>query len=264
LLSNMKSTFKIFGTIALAAVGASMANAYAQGVGSGYSSATYYQSQAGLYFTAASGQYYGYAASFVGSNWAGADYYGGAVPDSQYSTVYGYSQAGPQVGGAGFYGSLATENFVTLTNLSSHYDTLYIYAQTQGYGSGYSSNWNEYGAGVGAGEFFDSYGLIFQESVGEGFTGGRYGGASAFAFNYDIYNGSSYASYYGGNSYAQSAAGSASDFQLYILSFAPGASDSFYTYGSEAHVAYSTTPGPAAVAPFALGLIGALRRRKKA
>ncbi len=260
----MKSTLKIFGTLALAAVGASMAHAYASGYGDGYASAQYYESAPGLYLTAASGQYYSYGNSSVGSNWYGVDYFYGSST-GQYSGAYGVSFSAAQPGGSGFAASLATANYLTITNLSSHNDTLYVYAQTFGYGSSYVDGWNNYSEGVGVGQFYDSYGLINQWSEGAAATLGLgLGGDFAYAANYDGYNGYSSSSYYGGNVFPAGLAGEASDYQLYALTFAPGASDTFFTYAGEYHVAYSVTPGPAAVAPFAIGLIGALRRRKAA
>jgi len=260
----MKSNYKILGTIALAAIGASMAHATAVGYGDGYASASYYESSTGLYYTAQVGNYNGYGYSYVGSNWYGVDYLN--YDNGFYNSTFGESVAYDTPGaGSGFFGELYGEGGVTISNLSSHYDTLYVYAYTYGFGEGYSSSWNNYGEGEGVGEFFDSAGLIEQYSEGFGAALGRgYGGDYAAWENYDIYNG--YTSGFGffGNVFPGYAYGYSSDYQLYTLYFAPGASDTFYTYSYDAHVAYATTPAPAAIAPFALGLIGALRRRKRA
>ncbi len=263
----MKTSTRILSTAALAVVGASMAHAqYAYAYGSGYASAYYYQSQAGLYFTAASGTYYGYSTSSLGYNWAQANYYGGTTPEPQIAEAFGWSASARQAnGGAAWaWGNINASNYVTVTNLSTHYDLLTIAVGTAGYSYAAIGSWNDIGYAFGTGAFYDSAGLIFQESYTLAARQGLGYGSFGYAYSYDPYNG-----YFGvsgsfPNVFPASLSASASDFQYYYLLFGPGASDTFYAYGNSTHSAYSVAPGPAAIAPFALGLIGALRRRKKA
>jgi hypothetical protein len=237
---------------------------YAYASGLGYASASYYESQAGIYYSGSS-TYYGYSAYSQGTNWARADYYGGnTVINPQWAEAYGWSASGSQVGGAWAWGSIAAENWVTMTNTSSHYDLLTIAVGTSA--SSYASigSWNDIGYAYGTGEFFDSAGLVVQLSETLAARQGKGYGSFGYAYNYDPYNGFTGVFATFPNVFPASLSAGASDFQYYYLNFAPGASDTFYTYGAATHSAYSITPGPAAVAPFALGLIGALRRRKKA
>ncbi len=262
----MKNPFRALAIAALAAVGATLAHsqtAYSSGLG--YASAYYYQSQAGLYFTASGGQYYSYYATSVGSAWYTLDYYYGGFPEAQWSEAYGSSGAWAQPGGSGVYSYITSSNYVTISNLSTHYDLLTVKAYTSAGSYASANSWQDYAYDYSLGEFYDSAGLIVQYSETGAFTLGLgYGGNSGYAYSYDPYNGFFGVSASFGSMFPYSVSASASDFQYYYLLFGPGASDTFYTYAYDPHEAYSITPGPAAVAPFALGLIGALRRRKKA
>jgi|SRR5579862_7893941 len=54
------------------------------------------------------------------------------------------------------------------------------------------------------------------------------------------------------------------DFALYYgIYLAPGTSENIGVFEGTEHEAYQTTPGPAALAPFGIGLAGALRRRRR-
>lgn len=251
-------------TAALAAVGASMAHAqYAYAYGSGYASATFYQSSSGLAYTAASGNYYSYGTYSLGYNQAQANYYAGATPG--YAEAYGWSASARQTSGVAWaWGDISNENYVTITNVSSHYDTLQINAFTSAYSYALVGSWNDIAYAYGTGEFFDSAGLILQESYTLAARQGLGYGSFGYAYSYDPYNGVFGVSASFPNVFPANLAASASDFETYYLTFAPGASDTFYSYGFGEHSAYSTTPAPAAIAPFALGLVGALRRRKRA
>jgi len=266
----MKLNVKILGTLALAAVGASMAQAqYAYASGSGYASATYYQSQAGLYFTTQGGTYYGYSTNSLGYNWSRADYYGGTTSGSgptQVDTAYGWSSSARQANGspAWAWGQITSTNSLTITNLSSHYDLLTIAVGTSAGSYALAGSWNDIGYAYGFGELYDSAGLIAQYSETLAARQGLGYGSFGYAYSYDPYNGFFGVSGSFPNVFPASLTASASDFQYYYLSFAPGASDTFITSTSATHSAYSVAPGPAAIAPFALGLIGALRRRRKA
>jgi hypothetical protein len=257
------SAFKLFGSLAIAAVGASMAQAYSWASSYGYASATYSESAPGLYATSVGGEYYSFENSSIGFNWTGGDYleYG-----PTWNSVNGYSTAteGPAPGSE-YFGWIWATNSVTFTNESSNYDSLYVYASTGGFASSSASSWNDASAGGGTGSFYDSNGLILQYSVALAATDGLgTGGVLAQTWNYDIYNGEVDSTWSGGNVFPGYAEAYVSDYQVYELSFAPGASDTFYTFVQDPHRAYSVTPGPAAIAPFVVGLIGALRRLKKA
>ncbi len=266
----MKSTFKLFGTLALAAVGASMAQAQAKGYGYGYVSASFFQSGVGLYYTGNTGVYNtSFSYSSVGSNWLSLDYNYG-TSSSSYSNpfvanAYGVSTSAAQPGGSGIVVYDTARNTITLTNLGANYDVLTVTAYTYGYGSSYAGSWNDIGWGYGVGQFTDSAGLINQYATGYAQTAGLgVGGDYAAYSGYDIYNGSFGASAYYGTIFPASLYAYAYDTQTYYLRFAPGATDTFYLNVGDYHESYSITPGPAAVAPFALGLIAALRRRRKA
>ncbi len=266
----MKCSIKLFGTLALAAIGASMAQAQAYGYGYGYTSASFYQSGSGLYYTGNSGVYNtNFSYSYVGSNWYSIDYNAGTSSSSYSnpftSNAYGYSTSAAQVGGSGIVVYDTAQNVVTLSNLGSSYDTLTINVYTYGYGASSANSWSDVAFGEGWGTFSDSAGLIAQESVGLAVTAGLGQGGDYWAYgNYDVYNGSSGASAFYGNVFPASLYAYGYDYETYYLTFAPGATDTFYLGSGDYHESYSTTPGPAAIAPFALGLIGALRRRKKA
>jgi MYXO-CTERM domain-containing protein len=262
----MKSSYKIFGTLALAAVASSMAMAQdALGYGSGYAYAGLYSyAGSGMYITSYGGGYYYYGSYSYGA--AGSiDYLGYNIGNPEISSVYGESVAYAQPGGSLSESTLETYNWTTITNTSNYYQYEFVYASTSGYGFAYAGNYNAQAIGQGYGVVFDSAGAIYQFSeAGAASFGLGAGGTYAYAYNFDFYNGLSGVYSYLGGSFPNSAWGSASDNQWYTLIFAPGASDTFYTEGYDFHGAYATTPAPAAIAPFALGLIGALRRRKKA
>ncbi len=266
----MNSTQKLFGTLALAAVGASMAQAQAYGYGAGYVSASFFQSGVGLYYTGNTGLYStGFSYSSVGSNWYSIDYNVGTSSSSYtnpfVAEAYGWSTSSAQPGGSGIAVTDTVENAITLTNLGQNYDTLTINVLTSGAGASSANSWQDVGLGEGVAQFTDSAGLIRQLSGAIAETAGLgLGGDYAFAANYDIYNGYNSSSYFGGNVFPASLSGYATDSQTYYLRFAPGATDTFYLQSGDFHESYSITPGPAAIAPFALGLIGAFRRRKKA
>jgi len=259
----MKSGIKILSTLALATVGASLANAQAAALGYGYANAQYYESNYGLYYTTESSNYSGLYSFATGDSYT-IDEFGGSLPNPNHgSYAIGESVAYPAVGNSWAYGTAYNENYVTISNLSNYYDTLIINVQTYGLGEAYSASWQSIGYAWGGGVFEDSYGLIFQESFGEAAAQGL-GYQSFWAWsNYDTNYGGSYAFGYYPPIFPQLLYAYAYDTETYYLTFAPGASDTFYTEGFDTHSAYATTPGPTALAPFALGLVGALRRRMK-
>jgi MYXO-CTERM domain-containing protein len=262
----MKSSYKFFGTLALAAVASSMAMAQdAFGYAGGYAAAGYYSyAGSGMYITGQGGQYYSYGSYSYGTAYS-VDYLSYQLGNPVYSEGYGASYAWAQPGGSLSEASLDTYNWTTITNTSNYYQYEFVYATTESVSEAYAGNFNAQGVGSSYGWVFDSAGVISQYSeTGAGSFGLGAGGTYSYAYNYDIYNGFSGVYSYFGGSFPNSAYASASDGQWYTLIFAPGASDTFYTEAYEYHGAYATTPAPAAIAPFALGLIGALRRRKKA
>jgi MYXO-CTERM domain-containing protein len=262
----MKSSYKIFGTLALAAVASSMAMAQdALGYASGYAYAGFYNyAGSGMYITGAGGGYYYYGSYTYGAA-GGIDYLGYNIGNPEISSVYGESVAYAQPGGSLSESILETYNWTTITNTSNYYQYEFVYASTSSFSEAYAGSYNAQAVGNSYGWVFDSAGAVDQFSeTGAGSFGLGAGGTYAYAYNYDLYNGFSGIYSYFGGSFPNYAYGSAYDAQWYTLIFAPGASDTFYTEGYEYHGAYATTPAPAAIAPFALGLIGALRRRKKA
>jgi len=257
----MKSSFKIFTTLALATVGASMANANAYGSGSGYATASYLQNYGGgLYYSAVSGQYYGVYQFAIGNSAVG-DSYGGGF---NYSADSGASISAPTYPYSWGYGTSYNENYTTITNGSNYNSYLFIKAYTSASSYSYATSWSDIGYGYGTGAFFDSAGILFQESFAETAAQGLGYTSFAYASNYDTNFGGSYSYARYAPIFPMALSAGAADLEYYELVFSPGASDTFYYYGASTHSAYSTTPGPVAVAPFALGLLGALRRRKKA
>jgi MYXO-CTERM domain-containing protein len=237
----------------------------AYGYAYGYASARFYNvAGSGMYVTGSGGQYYSYSAYTYGDA-GGGDSLGYNVGNPAITEVYGESYAYTAVGGSYDSRVLDSYNWVTITNTSNYYQYEFVDAYTASSSEGFASNYNAYGYGESYGWVYDSAGALDQYSETGSFALGLgYGGTYGYAYNYDYYNGLTGVYAYFGGSFPNGVSAGISDTQAYTLIFAPGASDTFYVIGDEAHVAYATTPAPAAIAPFALGLLGGLRRRRKA
>jgi MYXO-CTERM domain-containing protein len=267
----MKITYKVFGTLALAAVGSSMASAQdAYSYAYAYATASFYSyAGSGVYITNSGGEYgYGY---YQYGNATGVDYLNYNIGNPAMGEVYGGSEAWAQPGGSFSNSGLIETAWTTITNTSNYYQELFVDVVTEGYGVGYTDSFNGFGVGSAYGWVFDTAGALDQLSETESAASGigapalalASAGTYGYSYNFDYFNGWTGSSYYLGGSYPNGIFTSAYDSQSYVLWFAPGESDTFNATASEGHAAYATTPAPAAIAPFALGLIAALRRRKK-
>jgi MYXO-CTERM domain-containing protein len=259
----MKLAMKGFGVLALTTVWCSMANAYAYSYGTAY---------VGTYLTSGSGTdvtlTFDYA--MLGSG-IGAYGYGSTIDNSvawtdNFSTngTYGLSMAFPTVGGSFDFAEEESINVFSLTNTSqSSYEFAVLNLDPSASAEAYSDG-NGYGYGIGAAGLYNwSTGdnFIAQDVA---FSGENIQGWDEYYFSQSV-GGSSWVSYgyayYGADSYA--GGGASWGGAMYVL-LAPGQTDLIATEAASYHEAYSTTPAPAAIAPFALGLLGALRRRKRA
>jgi hypothetical protein len=264
----MKNTLRLLGTLALAAVSASIVHAQAFGAGEGYATLTFLGTTgpAGLAQT-------GYAVYPIGPFAVGASYtsaysaggvavYGGALV--AYSFSSGYSGAAPY--GHSLSGQILDEQF-QLSNANAYGITVLVGAYTFGGGYGYQAAAGQFGIGEGYGEI-DINGFLVQKTldaaVADNFLGvGNY----SISENFDPVAGGVYARtvFPAGSPYGVLAVGS--DYQIYGIYLAAGQTDSLEVISGEASEAYAqnvaVAPGPAAAAPFVLGAVGAYRRRKK-
>ena len=269
-----------FSTVCLAAVCACIA--HGQTVAWSYSLAEVGFSQdpgGGLYYGGSYGpsSYLAYYAT-AGTQWTSNYTYGGgydALTGSFYATASGYASAGPQPGGSGTWFGNFSSFSVTIDNPTSHWSNLYVQALTYTQDYVYSASYNNIAWAVSVANVHDSTGSMGQisivslESVGLGDPNTIWGGFGVSGLNYDWENQS-----FGG---AGSASGSANlggstpvSYQFndsfmddYTLYLAPDSSDTFYFTGGTQTEVYSTIPAPAALAPFAVGLLGTVRSRKR-
>jgi MYXO-CTERM domain-containing protein len=266
----MKSTLHILSSLALAAVGASMASAQAYAYSTGYASALLYNNSAGSFaLTYASGTYYSYGAYSTG-NAAYADYLG--TDNISYINQYGAAAAGGPFG----YASSVLESRMVLgvTNFSNYAQTYTAKVSTFSYST---SSINGYGNYSAASSFGWAYDTTF---FGSGYTAGfdQYSESSTLTDNLFGIGGDYFAANYSNGSfnYVEGFYGVYSSLGLYAyaeqpdfvygITVAAGATDYVVLETYTSHTAYNVSPssgvpGPAAVAPFAVGLLGALRRR---
>jgi len=269
----MKVSIHILSSLALAAVGASMASAQAYGYSSGYASALLYNNSAGSFgLTFNSGTYYGYSAYSTG-NAAYADYLGS--DSASYINQYGAAAAG---GPSGLATSLLESRLVLgITNFSNYAQTFTAVVSTGSYSTSTINGLGNYSSAASFGWVYDStyfasgYTAGFdQYSESSTYTDNLFGiGNGWFAANYSNGVFSPASGFYGGsyNSFGLFADAYQSGF-VYSVTLAGGASDTIVLETYTAHTAENVSPtsgvpGPAAVAPFAVGLLGAIRRRRK-
>jgi MYXO-CTERM domain-containing protein len=269
----MKVSIHILSSLALAAVGASMASAQAYAYSTGYASALLYNNSGGSFsLSYNSGTYYSYSPYSTG-NAGFADYLG--TDNASYINQYGAAAAAAPGG----YATSVLESRLVLgvTNNSNYAQTYTAKVSTSSYAYGSINGVANY---AGAGSFGWAYDTTY---FGSGYTAGfdQYSedsvytdnlfgvGNGWFAANYQNGVFSPSSGFYGGtyNSFAIDAF-AYNDGEVYSISVAAGATDyvvleTYTDHTAENVTPTSTVPGPAAVAPFAMGLLGVLRRRKK-
>jgi MYXO-CTERM domain-containing protein len=240
-----------------------MANALAYSGGSGY---------AGTYLVSGSGadvtlSLYGYALSsgvYAYSYGSSFDYSLAWTDGVMSNGTYGLSVAYSTVGGSYDQAEEFSTNYYILTNNSTtNYEFASLSLNASTTNSAYSDG-NGYAESLAAAElvnlssgdefFVESEALsgANQLSVTEGYWYESIGGYTWSETDYTAYSADSsvWAGFGWGGSYG--------------VWLAPGQTDLIATEAGSLHEAYSTTPAPAAIAPFALGLLAALRRRKRA
>jgi MYXO-CTERM domain-containing protein len=255
----MKSTLHILSSLALAAVGASMASAQ---TASAYANGYVYGSWSG------GDSYYSYAGQDFYANYA----YGAASSYetrgyTTYLNGYGASTAGPGYGIS--YGESEYYFVTELYNGSNYTQAEYVTVDTSSVTSAYA-NVGQFAGGESYGWGYDTNGNYDQYSESESYVDNAFYGYN-FAYAETYVNGYVYYAqggpYYG--FYPTGWGASAAFDNTYEVLLAPGQYDDLVFYSFDLHETESFTgassgvPGPAAVAPFALGLLGAMRRRRK-
>jgi hypothetical protein len=272
--------FQLISSAALGLVGASLANGQAQGTSYNYAefsiqgATTINGNSVGGIYT--SGVYYFYG--FGGPSHGNYGQYAGGIGNYSYLDDVGHDPNGQS--GQAFASNSASPSGQVISN-DYMVNTARIY------------NSNPFGVFVDFTGFTESYASASQDAAGNSAFGE---GNAELLFNYryvfqstgaaveadNLFGvgnfGDWYKSSYQGSSDQQYFFASGSPFSdgilaigIYHWSYYVGAYRSFlisedvHSYGAATSIAQKTngTPGPAAVAPFAIGLIGALRRRKK-
>jgi len=271
----MTLKFRLLGSIALAAVGASMPHGQAFGYSSNVAqiSVTGVAGGYGGVYTQSLGFYYG----FIGPVHGNYGQYAGGVGnygfgtqlyysyDGSYSASVGYNAASPngQVISGGYL-----EDDMELFNTNGFGVTVFFTGVTGSYSYASQQAAGDSAYGEGFAELLYN-GYLFQESFTVVEADNLFGdGNFAEAYNYTLGLGSSGGSYFYG--YGSPFAGSAyapltQYWQIYLPAYG---SVVFSEYTESVGAATSLrssngTPAPAAIAPFAVGLLGALRRRNK-
>jgi MYXO-CTERM domain-containing protein len=160
--------------------------------------------------------------------------------------------------------NIGSDDWVSVINRGLYDDTLYLTATTQAGAYAYASGRDASSGGYAYSKFYDSDGLIDEQYVLENAVvrpgGDRYDWDLSGVFSYGqlvgVYH--KYQKVYPAELSTQGYATEA-----YALTLAPGEMDTFYLVANSGHTSAATTPGPAAVASFALGLLGARRRRNR-
>jgi MYXO-CTERM domain-containing protein len=267
----MKSAIRMFSSLALAAAGAATASAqyaYSQSYAgsevifgaavSGYALSTYFYQGPEADVTGngfdsvwdgTSGNVNGdgFASGYgglaeVGNNWTGS-----------YYSIFGGSES---------FANGSTSDLAAVTN---EWEVFNFTGAEESMAFTWSNGLFSYtGIGNPTGDFAESVTVAGLEFVGyNSYTGQSY--YQVLEDEFSSVNGVSYYSGYGYLGYN----GEMYDVRSLYLNLAPGFSGQFYNVAYESSYNISvassgSTPGPVAVAPFALGLLGALRRRKKA
>jgi hypothetical protein len=259
----MRIAVKGLGVLALAAVCCSMANADAYAGGEGYSG-TYLVSGTGA--DVALSFYGSYLATGVYASSFGSSYDWSTAWTDGYSAngTLGYSFAYPELGASYDFAKETSTNYFTVTNSSpTDYEYAALSLSASGSAAAYSDG-NGYGYGWGGGALVNlstgdefiaedtAFSGLNEMGVNEYYFYSSLGGFSLASYSFSLYSPDSYV--WGGASWSG---------DMWVL-LAPGQTDLIATEAASEHEAYSTTPAPAAIAPFALGLLGALRRSKRA
>jgi uncharacterized protein (TIGR03382 family) len=196
-----------------------------------------------------------------------------------YAAGYGWASA--VHGGSANYSGGGIELWETLTNDTPYVQFLSFDITTSASVSAYSSSWNATGLEYGSVTVDDSDRLVTQSATAFAYVAG------ANSFGVPVGDAWSYTnSYYysGGPGFGDHVSDSASygsiypfttdtltsltsnsegGFDIYPYAFLPYSSDTFYIEAYEYHYDSATTPGPTSVAPFAIGVLSALRRRRR-
>jgi len=255
----MKTSLRVLSSVALAVAGASLASAQsASGFSEGYVYGSFTTS-GGISWTDSFG---GFSDTYAYGNSASYESRG----SYSYLNGFGGATSGPGYG-LGYGGSEYYFEF-SLTNYSNYTEAAYVTVDTASYSSAASVP-GSYGIGESYGWGYDTNGNYDQFNETGALVDNIYGVNEAYAAVYAFGGFQGYAQggpYYG--IYTTSWYASAPLYsQTYEVLLAPGQSDELVFESYDFHEAYtpgSSVPGPAAIAPFALGLVGALRRRKKA
>jgi len=270
----MKVSIHILSSLALAAVGASMASAQATAFTNDGVSVLLYNNSIGSFSATTTGAYTAAYASYASGT--------GTYADSAYSDGGSYiTQAGLATASAngGEGASLwETQMVLAVTNNSNYAETYeavvsttaYALTSVNGLGNyadvftyGWARDDTYYNSGYTAG--FDQY------SEAGSHTDNIFGSGNFWtAANYSNGTFTPASGFYGGTYYSFALFGYASqpDF-TYFITVGAGATDTVTLTSYSYKIAFNQTtvnsgvPAPAAVGPFALGLLGAIRRRRK-
>jgi hypothetical protein len=271
----MKNTLRLLGSLALAVVSASLVHAQAAyGYAQGQAEVAFLGSSAagGLYLFQ-SGSTAGYQTPLeVGSAGTYSYSFGGTYSRFGVSGLYSSSEGGSEASPIGLaaYGTSLDLQY-KLTNGNNYTAFVSVGVYTGAFAQAFDSASGQVGFGYAYGAVYVDHTLL-QSTSAEASTDALFGGGNYTAsYNYDPYTGGNYAfnRYPYGAPYSDyTVVGEYSTFDDQGYTFELGAGQSItvdIVSGDDTHayaLAASPTPGPIAAAPFALGLLGARKRRK--
>jgi hypothetical protein len=256
----MKGYARLFSIVVLVAVGAATAAAqYSYGSAEGYATITLSgYATTGDGYLGGFGPYYSVYQASYGNTFASDGIGGGGESDQ----VQGFGVAIDQPSGSYEYVNFEGGSTVTIPNFTAVPQVEYVDVVTYGFASTTTNTWDEQGDSYGEAIVTDSSGAIRQVSDAMTFDEGLYGPGNGWSiYDYDTINGLSRQRGFEGHSFPWSNTVSAQDYEQYTVVIPAGVYETISLDVYEGHENYATTPGPAAIMPFGLGLLGLLRRR---
>jgi hypothetical protein len=253
--------FIVSGALILGAIGFAHADGQSAAEAESYA---YLSSYSGADISWSAYNSYQYADAYPYSYGLSSDTSYGYYDGATYNYSYGYSGAFDSYGGSYDENEEYGATYYSLTNNSTtqgEYAVVYFddveLSAAQGDWNGYGYAWGETELyNFSTGDDFYSYSLSYSGGDSQSYS---------TLYSSEYYDGYSWSGSYTGvgpvGSYTE---GENYWYGYYETYLAPGQTEYIGNFEETYHEAYSTTPGPAPMVPFLLGLIALRRRSKKA